>query len=115
MSGPRWTPKTALAGLFFCCFLAAQLIVPTLQLKAPRPARFAWQMFGGVRQPLQYELLLRDGTLLPVNLADHIGNFRSDIETAEKLPPFLCAKYSHATAVRFRFPAETATRSFPCR
>jgi hypothetical protein len=115
MSGPRWTSKTALAGMFFCCFLAAQLIVPTLQLQATRPARFAWQMFGGVRQPLKYELVFADGTLQPINLSDHIGNFRSDIDTAEKFPAFLCRKYPDAAVVRFRFPTETATRSFPCR
>jgi hypothetical protein len=115
MPAPCWTPKTTLAGVFFCAFLAGQVVVPLLQLWSPRPARFAWHMFAGIRQPLQYDLVLSDGSVVPVHLQDHLGNFRSDLDTMERLPAHLCARYPQAVAVRFRVLTETAFRSFACR
>jgi hypothetical protein len=41
--------RQKLVALFFAAFLLVQLAVPAYMLTQPRPARFGWQMYYGVR------------------------------------------------------------------
>jgi hypothetical protein len=94
-------------------FLVVQVAVPLAQLARPRPARFGWQMYAGISQPLAFTAVQRDGSLAPVQLDLYIIRMRTDIDLIRYLPPAICAR-TGAVAVRYRVIPEPDSREVPC-
>lgn len=95
-------------------FVAAQIGVATHQLSKPRPAKFGWQMYSGIREALSYELVRRDGTVEPVRRADYFGNFRIDLDDIiEPAAQLICARRPDAAAVRAKYIGG-AQKELPC-
>jgi hypothetical protein len=95
-------------------YIVAQVAVPLWQLTRPRPARFGWQMYAGLSQPLAFTTVNRDGSLTPVPLDHYIVRLRTDLDLIRYLPPAICER-THAVAVRFTVIPETQPREVMCR
>lgn len=100
--------------IFVVAFLAVQIGVPTIALFGPRPARFAWQMYSGVRTPASFEIVRGDGSTEDVVLMDYLGQPRGDIDLIDILPAHICEVEPDAVAIRID-PAGTGKPSeTPC-
>ena len=85
-------------------FMAAQIGVATYQLSKPRPARFGWQMYSGIREALAYGVVSGDGSVEWVQRADYFGNFRIDLDDiVEPAAELMCSRRPDATAVRANY------------
>lgn len=100
---------------FFVAFLAVQISVPTLALFEARPARFGWQMFSGARTRADFVIVEVSGAQREVELADYLGNPRSEIDLEAVLPPYICAVEPGAGAVRINpWDEDKATTEVRC-
>lgn len=108
-----WTPRKAVAALFFVSYLAVQATVPILQLLEAGPRRFGWQMFSRVGHMRPDFFLVFDQEVEAVGLERHVLHLRSEIDLARQLPPHLCSVYPAAEAIRIRDPSGHVS-SFPC-
>jgi hypothetical protein len=104
---PRW-PWWAVA------YLVVQLAVPLWQLTRPRPARFGWQMYAGISQPLTFAAVNADGSLTPVPLDRYIIRLRTDIDLIRYIPPAVCQR-TQAVAVRYTVIPERQPREVRCQ
>jgi hypothetical protein len=102
------------AAVFFVVYLAIQVIVPVLRLFDARPSRWGWQMYAGTKAPISADLIREDGTMKTVPVAFYLGNYRSDLDLLEALPPYLCKKDPRTKVVRLNF-GNAPSRDFPCR
>lgn len=89
--------------ILFWAILAAQLLVPTIQLDETRPARFGWQMFSGVGRPAEFEVESADGTIHPVDVETLLARPRPEMNLPTTLPPRLCRRFAGADLVRIQF------------
>ncbi len=99
--------RTLLSGriavCFFIVFLAAQLLIPLVQLAwSPRPARFGWQMYSVVSVVPHFELIMRDGAVMPLDITPYVTSLRGDVPLARFLPAHLCTLFPDATAVHYQ-------------
>ena len=83
---------------------AREAAVPLVQLAAPRPARFGWQMWTARRAFSTFLLVMRDGTTQPADLARHVAFSRGEMDLDTALPPHLCRVVRDAAAVEVRVP-----------
>ena len=98
--------------LAFYAILAAQIVIPLWQLAfAARPARFGWQMYAGSRLPSRI-VVSAGGAEREVLASDYLGNLRLDLDTEERLPPFICLR-ERAERVVFHY-LDREPREFPC-
>jgi hypothetical protein len=95
-------------------YVVLQIIIPAFQLTQPRPARFGWQMYAGVSQPVAFTIVYPDGATAPVRLADYVGRVRADTDLERYLPPAICARERRAVAVRYRIIPERGLREVGC-
>jgi hypothetical protein len=96
-------------------FLTVQVGVATVLLSQPRPARFGWQMYSGIREALAYGVVRSDGSVEWVQRADYFGNFRIDLDDiVEPAAAMICARRPDATAVRANYLGG-AQKDVPCR
>ena len=93
MSVPSYIARTALAA-----FLLGQVVVPTVQLFQPRPARFGWQMYTAKTIRLEVEARFAD-RVEKIEPTAFVGYFRSEIDYGTFLPPLICQKYPSALSV----------------
>jgi hypothetical protein len=96
-------------------YLTVQIAVPAIMLARPRPARFGWQMFAGLRSLETYSVVRRDASTELIQLSSFFGNPRLDTEI--DMPAFLlriCARRPDATAVRFKNALSGKTRDYVC-
>lgn len=107
--------KAKLIFAFAIGFLALQLIVPTILLSAPRPARFGWQMYSGTDKAPTFWVVSSDGIATEVVLADVVGYVRLDIDYRAKIPRHLCDANPDATLIRFQAADSSSVEEFPCR
>ena len=82
--------RTALVSVLVAAFLAIQVIVPTVALFGPRPARFAWQMYSALPDMPRAWVLNRDGTEQPIDLGQLFAVQRAEIDYAAVLRTGLC-------------------------
>jgi len=106
-SHPHSTLRHRAAMAFVVAFLAVQIGVPLWKLIEPRPARFGWQMFSGLRGLPEFRVVLRHGQSFDVPLGWHVGAGRSDVDYAGFLPPHLCRSYAGAAEIRVHFRSGT--------
>lgn len=64
----------------FWAILAAQSLVPVMQLDETRPARFGWQMFSCVGRPAGVEVESADGTIHPVDVETLLARPRPEMD-----------------------------------
>lgn len=109
-----WTAKSAAATAFFLLFLLIQAGVPLVQLWAPRPARFGWQMYSARQQRARFSLVKRDGTVQPVNLGRYVAQSRGEVDLEKALPPHLCRVVPDLASVQIAAPDSKQPRVFKC-
>lgn len=100
--------------IFFLIYLALQIAIPFGQLFRPRPARFAWQMFSGISVPIRVEIKAGNEAH-EVNISTVAGNWRSDLDAAKHLPPFLCRRFPEASSVFLYYLDADEPREFECK
>jgi hypothetical protein len=94
--------------------LLAQIVPPTVQLLKPKPQRFGWQMFSAFNPIPQYELIMPDGQIVPVDLHQHVGAWRNEADYARYLPAHLQRVYPQARGIRVRWPDRPGVEVIPC-
>ena len=102
------------ATAFFVLFLVIQTAVPLVQLWAPRPARFGWQMFSGRQQTPRFSLVMRDGRSRPANLRLYVAYSRGEVELEKALPPHLCRVVPGVASVQITAPGSNQPRVYKC-
>src|SRR4030095_13576331 len=111
----NWSTKNRLVAIFFLSFLLIQIVVPIVQLTAPRPARFGWQMWSARRKPVRFFVVMKDGTIRPADLSRYIGWSRGELDLTDRLPPHLCHVVSDITAVQIELPGSETRNVYTCR
>ena len=96
-------PRKRTAACFFVAFLTIQIAVPVYKLFGPRPSRFGWQMYAGAKAPTTVSMIREDGSEKTVEISFFLGNYRSDLDLIDALPPFLCARDPRIKKVRLNF------------
>lgn len=110
-----WTAGSVAAALFFVGFLLIQIAVPLMRLTEPRPARFGWQMFSATPLRARFSLVLRNGTVCPVDLAKYVAQSRGEMDLRNALPQHLCRVLPDLAAVQIATPDAKPPRVHPCR
>ncbi len=109
---PAWTLRQRIVAGAFVAYLVMQLAVPVRMLFEPRPARFGWQMYSGVREWPRFSVVLQD-TTVRVDVSRFIVRSRGDYVPAD-LSAHLCARVVGATAV-LELRGAADVREVPCR
>jgi hypothetical protein len=99
---------------FFAIFLLIQAGVPLVQLWAPRPARFGWQMFSATVPRARFSLVMRDGTSRPAELGRYVALSRGEVDLEKALPQHLCRVVADLAAVQISAPSSKETRVYQC-
>lgn len=107
-------PSSVTAAAFFVLFVLIQTGVPLMQLAAPRPARFGWQMFSAAPRRLRVSLVLRDGTTRPVDLRRYVGLSRGEVSLDDALPAHLCRAVPGLAAVQITSSDSKTPRVYRC-
>jgi hypothetical protein len=106
-------PRGVLSACLMPAFLAVQIAVPLVRLWAPRPVRFGWQMFAGIRSAPRFATITTDSLVAELTRADILGHPRADMDLADdRIHAHLCAVTPGISAVRFEFQGEV--RDVPC-
>ena len=82
--------RTALVSGLVTAFLAIQVVVPTVALLGPRPARFGWQMYSALPDMPRAWVLNRDGSEHPIDLGRLFAVQRAEIDYVAVLRTGLC-------------------------
>ena len=112
--GDAWTAESVWTAAFFVLFLLIQTAVPLVRLRAPRPARFGWQMFSATPQRARFSLVMRDGTTRPAKLDLYVAQSRGEVDLEEALPRHLCRVVPDIAAVQIDSPDSTQPRFYKC-
>ena len=107
--------RKATAALLVAAFLTLQIGIPLAQLRQPRPARFGWQMFSGVREQPRVWTIRADGSSQPVDLLRYSGNPRGDLDYEKYLVPHLCRHEPSVLTVRLQVTGERGPEERSCR
>jgi len=99
---------------FFVLFLLIQTGVPLVQLWAPRPARFGWQMFTATPQRPRFSLVMRDGTIRPADLRLYVAQSRGEVDLEKALPRHLCRVVPDVASVQIITPDAKQPRVYEC-
>lgn len=100
--------------IFIFGFLAIQIAIPAAALSLPRPARFSWQMYAGVRTKAEFTIVRDDGSEHEAELSDYLGNPRLDIDVTDSLPAYICENEPDVAFVRVDEPLSDATTDYRC-
>ena len=96
----RHRHKLSIPTILIVVFLAIQIAIPAAALSLPRPARFSWQMYAGVRTKADFTIVRNDGSEHEIELSDYLGNPRLDIDVTASLPAFICLNEPDVALVR---------------
>ncbi|MEZ4522721.1 MAG: hypothetical protein R3A46_13905 [Thermomicrobiales bacterium] len=100
--------------LLIAIFLVVQIAVPTAALGLPRPARFSWQMYAGVRTTSEFVAVQGDGSEREIDPSDYLGNPRLDIDLADVLPGFVCETEPTVVFIRAEDQLSDEVVEYPC-
>lgn len=103
---------TAIA-LLVAAFLAIQLLVPTVALFGPRPARFSWQMYSALPRVPHAWTVAADGSEEPVDLGAVFAVQRAEIDYVAVLRSGLC-DLTGAPAVKIQADGGQAPEVISC-
>ncbi len=93
-------PSSVIVRCFVVVFLVIQVGIPAIQLFAPRPSRWGWQMYSGHRMPVSLEVVFADGHKEAVNPGKLLGYRRTEIDLTPQLVAQLCRAHIGATLIR---------------
>lgn len=93
-------------------YLLLQIGIPAVQLAAPAPARYGWQVFDAVADA--DFVLIDDIGPSTIDSRDFVVAFRGDLDAAAYLPAHLCAVVPETREVRVLRSADTVPAVFPC-
>jgi len=96
----RHRRKLSIPTILIVVFLAIQIAIPAAALSLPRPARFSWQMYAGVRTKADFTIVRNDGSEHEIDPSDYLGNPRLDIDVTDSLPVFICLNEPDVALVR---------------
>ncbi len=96
--------RRRLVMLAIALFVGVQIIVPLVALAGPRPARFSWQMYSGIRTHQTFTLQFEDGTTRPVIAGDYLVHPRADTDHTTWLPDHACRAEADLAAVLIEQP-----------
>jgi hypothetical protein len=95
-------------------FMTVQVVVCLIQLGQPRPARFGWQMYSGLRNPVQYQVVDGGGQPRTIAIREYVAFPRYELDGLEqKVTPLICQDHPDVSAVRFRYVGRP-DRDLPC-
>ena len=100
------------AGVFLAVFLAVQIAIPTVQLLAPRPAPFGWQMYAATGELPTVVAFDDAGTSRVVDVLSLVAAPRAEIDYARLLADRGC---DIVDAARLRIQSEGTTTEVVCR
>lgn len=109
------TWRTRCIAAFCAVFLIAQVAIPTAALVSPRPARFGWQMFSGVKPAPRVWIVDGTGAVREVDPLTRLGNPRGDLEYLPALAVGLCEMEPDAVAIRYDVRDGRDEATAPCR
>ena len=108
-------PRTWWAAGLFVVYVSAQVAVSSLMLAGPRPSRFGWQMYAGIRTLDAYTVVLDDASTKPVDLGAFFGNPRADVSIdPAMMAPYICRRHADARSVLVREVMTGHTQEFTC-
>jgi hypothetical protein len=110
-----WTVAHAARGAAIAAFLIGQIGLCVYQLTQPRPSRFGWQMFSGIRNPIAYKVLSGDGSAVDVRVAEFVPHDRAEIDLQAVMVRAICERRTDAVAVAFRFASGAEWQEQRCR
>jgi hypothetical protein len=114
-SHPQNSWRRVIAALFFCSFLAFQLVFPAWQLiTQPQPAKFSWQMYAIVNRLPTFTLVYPDGTQQAITLQDYTASYRTDTPFERFLPPALCERHPTIRAVQYQRAGDSQPTEVVC-
>lgn len=102
------------AAIGFLLLLAIMIGLPVWNFSKPRPTRFGWQMYSGVRPVPQFWLVFPNNQPQEVPLREilaHPRNDQSEYEAA--IAAELLRRHPDAVRVRVEWDEKTPTREFP--
>ncbi|HEX3220062.1 MAG TPA: hypothetical protein VHU77_08585 [Candidatus Limnocylindria bacterium] len=94
-------------------FLVVQLLVPTIALFGPRPARFGWQMYSALPDVPRAFVVEADGSEHEIDLQHLFAVQRAEIDYVAVLRTGVCDATS-ATAIRLVL-ADGESQEVSCR
>ncbi len=110
--------RLRLAGIFFCTYLAVQLVYPALAWVRPRSDNFTWQMFAARTEAPRFSVVFDNGTRRDVGNPLQPGNpvlvFSAAVDQRRFVPPWLCAHWSGAVEVQAVDPRSGRREVMPC-
>jgi hypothetical protein len=99
----------------FLTYLIVQVGVPAILLTGPRPSRFGWQMFAGVRSLDVYSVVRHDASTVPISREAFFGNPRAEMEIdVPRLVLRICERRTDAIAVRVKNAMTGHIQDHPC-
>lgn len=87
-------------------FLGVQILVPLAALAGPRPARFSWQMYSGIRTHQTFTLQFEDGSTREVVSGDYLVHPRAETDHTTWLPEHACRVEPDLAAVLIEHPRQ---------
>jgi hypothetical protein len=107
--------KQLAAAVFLVAFLVIQILIPLVQfVRAPRPARFGWQMYSVASAAPRFELIMRDGATKPLDITPYVTSLRGDVPLARFLPRHLCTLFPDAAAVHYQMDDDSQAGIYQC-
>lgn len=107
--------RRRLTRVVFSAIVAFQLGMPLVQLWAPRPARWGWQMYATLPIPPTFSVVLHNGTVQPVDSAAYVTLMRTEVDLAIVLPPHICRVTLEAVAVQIQQSQTSQLGEYVCR
>lgn len=113
MNPARRLTKSA-TKICFVLFLSVQLTIATAALFEPRPARWGWQMYSGVKTRAAFTIVRANGDREDVVLTDYLGQPRGDIDLIGRLPGYICKVEPDAVTIEINPPGDEAMTEVRC-
>lgn len=102
------------AAIAFLLFLAFQVGIPAAQFNQPRPSRFGWQMYSGVRPVPRFWVVFANGESREVAVSEVLSHPRNDQTDYEKvIVPQLFQLHPDAVRVRVKPSEASEYREYP--
>ena len=113
----RWTWRLRLAAAFAVGWAAIQVLVPLWLLAAPRPARFAWQMYSATPSYPEVVALGEGGRRDTVSVSNYLAAIRYDLSPRYRdlIGPHICRVVPGLQAVDVRRDPTSPVQRRHCR
>ena len=113
----RWTWRSRWAAVFVVAWGAIQVFVPLWLLAAPRPARFAWQMYSATPSYPEVVALRAGGRRDTLSMSTFLAAIRYDLspQYRDLIGPHVCRVVPGLQAVDVRRYPTSPVQRLRCR